>query len=74
MKDIVVVVEGKNIPVKGQNLKVLDTSFISGSGSVSGRLLVVKEGRDNIAVFQKWDYWLSVNAIAEKRLPNPVDE
>jgi hypothetical protein len=49
LKSIVVVVDKEKYNFEGKDLKVINTS-------VAG-LLIVMDGTEDIAVFQKWDLW-----------------
>lgn len=61
MKKIVVVVKGEKILFKGDNLTAIDSTgrFVEAVNQIN-KILIIKEGKENIAVFKHWNYWREV--------------
>ena len=52
LNEIVVVVGEDKYHFKGKALKAINTGI-----STTSAMLIIMDGDDNIAVFQKWDLW-----------------
>ena len=58
MKEVVVVQRNEGSEtIIGTNLTVIDCDPSVTSGSIKPKL-IIKEGKETIAVFIDWDYWL----------------
>jgi len=57
LKKVVVVVKFTNadVTLEGNDLKMIDSA--SAMVAFSGKMLVVKDGKEQIAVFNEWLYW-----------------
>lgn len=66
MKKVVVVVNGSPIFFEG-DIEVINRPVESDVHKLSTggpELLIIKNGKEEIAVFQKWDYWYNPSKIA----------
>jgi len=67
MKKVVVVVENEKIVFQGEHLEVIDSGFDTSASKV----LVIKESKNNIAVFNHWNYWREIREN-DKSVKNKV--
>jgi len=59
LKKVVVVIEGLvEVRLEGKKLKMIDTS--SDLGFIPSKILVVQDGKEQLAVFNEWLYWKKV--------------
>jgi len=47
----------RDVTFEGENLEVLDTKGVEGTSDV----LVIKDGKEHIAVFNTWIYWRKIS-------------
>jgi len=60
LKKVVVVIEGLvEVLFEGKDLKMIDSSSTV-IGTMSGKILVVQNGNEQLAVFRDWLYWKKV--------------
>lgn len=65
------VVDDETIVFTGENLDTIDTNEEDISGNATSKL-VVRDNKNQIAVFKKWDYWRKVDEKENAIMGNKV--